>query len=145
MVKLIAGVKGTGKTKTLIDMANDALEKSSGSVVCIEKGQKLKFDVKYQARLVDTNEYGICGADDLYGLVCGLYAADYDTTHIFIDSALKICEDKNKTEDENLDNFARFLKLADKLSNDHNFVCIITASVAPEKLPEEVIKKYAAG
>ena len=133
MVKLIVGVKGTGKTKTLIEMANDALKNSSGSVVCIEKGQKLKFDVKYQARLIDVTEYDICGSDALYGLLCGLYAADYDTTHIFIDSALKICE-------ENIEEFARFLELADKVSDKNNFKCIITASAAPEILPEDVIK-----
>jgi len=133
MVKLIVGVKGTGKTKTLIEMANDALKNSSGSVVCIEKGQKLKFDVKYQARLIDVTEYDICGSDALYGLLCGLYAADYDTTHIFIDSALKICE-------ENIDEFARFLELADKVSDKNNFKCIITASAAPEILPENVMK-----
>ena len=140
MVKLIVGVKGAGKTKTLIAMANEALESSSGSVVCIEKGQKLKFDVKHQARLVDTAEYGICGADALYGLVCGLYAADYDTTHVFIDSALKMCSGKDKTEDENLKDFTRFLELADEISNKNNFQCIITASVSPEELPENIIK-----
>ena len=143
MVKLIVGVKGTGKTKTLIDMVNDALKNSSGSVVCIEKGQKLKFDVKYQARLVDTGEYEICGADALYGLVCGLYAADYDTTHIFIDSALKICADKNKTEEENLVDFTRFLKLTEINSNKNNFKCIMTASVAPEKLTEDILRYVA--
>jgi len=133
MVKLIVGVKGTGKTKTLIDMVNSALEKSSGRVVCIEKGQKLKFDVKYQARLVNTTEYNICGSDALYGLMCGIHARDYDTTHIFIDSALKMCA-------EDIEDFTRFLKLADKISDKNNFQCIITASVSPESLPEEIIK-----
>ena len=133
MVKLIVGLKGTGKTKMLIDMANDALDQSPGSVVCVEKGQKLKSQVKYIARLIDTAEYGICGADALYGLVCGLYAANYDITHIFIDSALKMmC-------DENLEDFARFLKLADKISDKNNFQCIITASVSPEHLPDDII------
>ena len=140
MVKLIVGLKGTGKTKTLIDLANDALNKSPGSVVCIEKGQKLKFDVKYHARLVNTIEYDICGSGALYGLVCGLYAADYDITHIFIDSALKICADKTKTEEENLKDFARFLELTDKISDKNNFQCIITASVSPENLPEDISK-----
>ena len=140
MVKLIVGVKGTGKTKTLIDMANDALQKSSGSVVCVEKGQKLKFDVKYQARLIDSAEYGINGADALYGFLCGICSADYDTTHVFIDSAFKICADKNKTEEENLEDFARFLELTDKISSKNNFQCIITASVPPEILPEDIIK-----
>ena len=133
MVKLIVGVKGTGKTKMLIDMVNEALETSSGSVVCVEKGQKLKYGVKYKARLIDASEYGICGADALYGLICGLYAANYDITHVFIDSALKICE-------ENLDDFARFLKLADNVSDKNKFQCIITASVAPEALPDEILE-----
>lgn len=133
MVKLIVGVKGTGKTKMLIDMVNEALNTSSGCVVCIEKGQKLKYDVKYKARLIDTTEYEICGGDALYGLVCGLYAANYDITHIFIDSALKICK-------ENLEDFSRFLELADKTSVQHKFQCIITASAAPENLPEEILK-----
>jgi hypothetical protein len=133
MVKLIVGVKGTGKTKMLIDMANDALQTSSGCVVCVEKGQKLKYGVKYAARLIDTVEYDICGADALYGLVCGLYAANYDITHIFIDSALKICK-------ENLEDFARFLSLIDIISNKNNFQCIITSSIAPEDLPEDILK-----
>jgi len=133
MVKLIVGVKGTGKTKTLIDLANEALNTSSGCVVCVEKGQKLKYDVKYKARLINTIEYDICGADALYGLVCGLYAANYDITHVFIDSALKICK-------ENLEDFNRFLNLVDNISSKNNFQCIITASVSPENLPEEILK-----
>jgi len=133
MVKLIVGVKGTGKTKTLISMVNEALKISTGCVVCIEKGQKLKYGVKYEARLIDTTEYDICGADALYGLVCGLYAANYDITHIFIDSALKICG-------ENVDDFSRFLEIADKISDKNKFQCIITASAAPEALPDEVLK-----
>jgi DNA polymerase III delta prime subunit len=133
MVKLIVGVKGTGKTKTLINLANEAIETSSGCVVCVEKGQKLKYDVKYKARLIDTSEYDIRGGDALYGLVCGLYAANYDITHIFIDSALKICG-------ENIEDFARFLNLADNLSVKNKFQCIITVSVSPEGLPDEILK-----
>ena len=133
MVKLIVGVKGTGKTKTLIDMTNEALSESSGNVVCIEKGTKLKFDVKHQARLINTTEYGICGADALYGLVCGLYAADYDISHIFIDSALKICK-------ENLEDFTRFLNLADNISNKNNFRFVITSSASPDDLPDDILK-----
>jgi len=136
MVRLIVGVKGTGKTKTLMDMANEAIKTSSGSVVCIEKGQKLKYGINYKARLIDTSEYGICGADALYGLVCGLYAADYDITHMFIDSALKICK-------ENLDEFTRFLRLADELASKNNFQCIITSSASPNDMPHDVLKYTA--
>jgi len=136
MVKLIVGVKGTGKTKMLIDMANEAVKTSSGSVVCIEKGQKLKYGINYKARLIDTAEYGISGADALYGLVCGLYAADYDITHVFIDSALKICG-------ENLEEFTRFLDLADEIASKNNFQCIITSSASPDEMPHEILKYTA--
>ena len=70
MIKLIVGLKGTGKTKTLIEMVNAATSSSNGAVVCLEKGDKLRFDVTYQARLMDTSEYGISGADALYRFVC---------------------------------------------------------------------------
>ena len=133
MVKLIVGVKGTGKTKTLIDLANEALNTSKGCVMCVEKGKKLKPAINYKARLIDTVEYDICGADALYGLVCGLYAANYDITHIFIDSALKICK-------ENLEDFNRFINLIDNISSKNHFQCIITASVSPERLSEEILK-----
>jgi len=133
MVKLIVGVRGTGKTKMLFDMLNEAVETSKGTVVCVEKGVKIKNGGSYKVRLVDTTEYDICGADALYGLVCGLYASNYDITHVFIDSALKIC-------DKNIEGFARFLELADKISDKNNFQCIITASVAPENLPADITK-----
>ena len=59
MVKLIIGIKGTGKTKQLIELVNAASEKSAGSVVCIEKGTKLTYDIKHTARLIDTDQYAI--------------------------------------------------------------------------------------
>ena len=73
MLKLVIGVKGTGKTKALISAANEALKVSKGNVVCIEKGTNLRFDVKYHARLVNTEEYSINDATSLYGLICGIY------------------------------------------------------------------------
>ena len=66
MLKLIIGVKGTGKTKTLIDMVNKTAEESAGSVVCIERGVKLRYDVKYKTRLINTNDYLIFDAQALF-------------------------------------------------------------------------------
>lgn len=91
MLKLIVGVKGTGKTKTLIAMVNEAVQASSGNVVCLEKGTKLRFDVKHQARLINTNDYCIFDAQSLYGFVAGILASNHDVTDLFIDSSLKIC------------------------------------------------------
>lgn len=90
MIQLIVGNKGCGKTKTLITMCNDAVSKSEGNVVCLEKGLKLTYDITHKARLVDTDEYNIEGFDTLYGFMAGLLAGNYDITHIFVDATFKI-------------------------------------------------------
>ena len=139
MMKLIVGVKGTGKTKLLIDMVNDAVETSSGSVVCIEKGTKLTFDVNYRARLINTSDYDIDNnTDALYGFVCGLYAANYDITHIFIDSALKICGGSSNTFGEYADGFTKLIYSLAALAKKNNFECIITSSINPDQFPEQL-------
>ena len=89
MLKLIIGLKGSGKTKQLIELANKAVEVSPGNVVCVEKSNKLTFDVHHKVRLIDTETYGVAGADQLYGLVCGILATNYDVKDLFIDSALR--------------------------------------------------------
>ena len=136
MVKLIVGVKGTWKTKMLVDMANEALIASPGCVVCIEKGEKFRTNVNHAVRLVNTTHYDIETAGSLYGLICGLYAGNYDITHVFIDSALKICK-------KDMAAFADFVKRVDAISDKHGFKCIMTASSEKEALPED-IKKYLA-
>ena len=133
-MKLIVGVKGTGKTKTLIEMVNSALDASNGSVICIEKGDKLKFDIKYQCRLIDSDEYLICDAQSLFGFVSGIFASNHDVTDLFIDSALKICG--NDTEA-----FDRFLDEMDKLSEKCGVQVVMTSSL-PLDAASETIKKY---
>ena len=75
MVKLIVGVRGTGKTKALISMVNEAAAESKGSVICIEKGNKLNFDITHKARLIDADAYMIADAQALYGFVAGIAAS----------------------------------------------------------------------
>ena len=90
MVKLIMGLKGSGKTKNLIELINKAAEDEAGDVVCVEKGSKLKYDIPYKVRLIDTSCFDFNGYDYLKGFISGLYSANYDITHIFFDSLLKI-------------------------------------------------------
>jgi len=99
MVKVFMGKPGSGKTKHIVDMVNHAVNDEAGHVVCIEKGQKLTFDVSHKARLIDICEYPVSGFEALYGFICGIYASNYDTTHIFIDSLYKVaqCSDVEKT------------------------------------------------
>lgn len=106
MLKLIIGIKGTGKTKTLISMVNEAVDASKGDVVCVEKGTKLRFDVKYQARLINVDDYFVDDAHSLFGLIAGILASNHDVTELFVDSALKICNN----------NVAEFEELVTKVS-----------------------------
>ena len=134
MLKLIIGKKGSGKTKTLISMVDEALAMTKGDVVCIEKGDKLKFDIKYQCRLIDTNEYLISDGQSLYGFIAGILASNHDVTDLFIDSALKIC-------DNDPESFELFLKELESLLKNNPVNCTITSSLAVEDATETV-KKY---
>ena len=134
MLKLIIGVKGTGKTKTLIAMVNEAVEKSEGTVVCIEKGVGLRFDVKYTARLINTNDYLIFDAEALYGFVAGILASNHDVTDLFIDSALKIAGN-------DIAGFEAFIKEVDELANKLEVNVVITSSIPAEEA-SDLVKKY---
>ena len=134
MLKLIIGVKGTGKTKTLIDMVNQATSASEGSVVCIERGVKLRYDIKYRTRLVNTNDYLIFDAQTLYGFVAGIFASNHDVTDLYIDSALKICNN-------DINAFEKFLLEADELAEKHSVNIIMTSSIPVEEA-SDIVKKY---
>lgn len=134
MINLIVGLKGTGKTKTLIELVNDTVEKTNGTVICLEKGNKLVHEIKYQARLIDTNEFGVTTWRALYGFVAGLIAGDHDAKDIFIDSLLKILGDS-------MEDLSSFLQAIEPLVNANEVRLVATSSVSAEELPEN-LKKY---
>ena len=80
MIRVIMGKKGSGKTKQMIDMINNAVQTEHGNVVCIERGSKLTYDIHYQIRLVEASSYDIDSYATLKGFVSGLYAGNYDIT-----------------------------------------------------------------
>lgn len=90
MINLITGKKGTGKTKILIERITEALKEATGSVVCIERGMKLTYDIPHKVRLVDAEEYGISSFDAFYGFVTGMLAGNYDIQAVFVDGILKM-------------------------------------------------------
>lgn len=136
MFKIFAGLKGSGKTKHLIEMVNEAQERTSGSVVCIERGTKLIHEINNETRLIDTTVYGVDNWEMLYGFVCGILASNYDITDLFIDSALKICKD-------DLAGFETFVSKVTPLLDAQNINFTLTASVEVEKIPES-LKAYLA-
>ena len=133
MLKLIIGVKGTGKTKTLINLVNGALEVTKGDVVCIEKGVKLRYDIKPTARLVNVEEYAIKDAQALYGFVAGILASNHDVTDLFIDSTLKICN-------EDLAAFEKLVVELDALLKTIDVNMVMTVSMPEDKVTDTIRK-----
>ena len=100
MIQVIMGLKGSGKTKKLIDAINAAVSSAQGDVVCIEYGKQLTYDVSYRVRLVNAKEYEINNQDKLKGLLSGLHAGNFDITNVYIDNLYKtIGSDRAAGED----------------------------------------------
>ena len=135
MVRLIMGVKGSGKTKQLIEMINNAAKDEAGNVVCIEANNNMMYDIHYHIRLIDAQEYKLNNAEAFRGFICGLYAGNYDITHIFIDSVTKIAGVECGLETEN------FLDWLNAFSDKHGIKFTVTISDDASLAPEG-IKKY---
>ena len=134
MVQLITGLKGSGKTKKLVDMVRAAVNEETGDVVCIEKERKLTFDIPYQARLIDAGVYDIGSYEFLRGLICGVHAGNYDITHFFIDNFYKLVNDKSPEA------LVDFLGWLDKFSREEKISFVVSLSVDPANLPESVLQ-----
>ena len=136
MIQVIMGLKGSGKTKKLIDSINEAVASAHGDVVCIEYGKKLTYDVNYRVRLVDSKEYGIANLDMLKGFLSGLHAGNFDITNVYIDNLYKtIGTDRAAGE--------AFIAWCAKFAEANQMNITVTVSDDPEQASEDV-KKYLA-
>ena len=134
MTKIIIGVKGTGKTKALIEMINAALDSTKGSVVCIEKGTNLQLTLNYNCRLINSDEYMISSASELYGFIAGLLASNHDITDLFVDATFRICQRDAVA-------FDKFVTEVDDLSSKYGMNVVMTVSMPTENITE-TMKKY---
>ena len=135
MVKVIMGVKGTGKTKQLVDLIHKSASEATGVVVCIENGAKMTYDIPYTVRLVDAAAYGSHNFDYLKGLISGLHAGNYDINEVYIDNLLKIT---NGTLGEACDDLVRWCAAFGEREGV-NFTMTVSGDIA---LASETIKAY---
>ena len=135
MVSILVGKRGTGKTKKLIDQVRAAAERSKGNVVCIEKGDSLRFDLSYHIRLIDIDEYRVSGPDRYYGFMAGLLAGNYDITDIFCDATFKILCGKQPSDFEML---ATFVEDLEALTGELDLNITLSVSCDVDDLPERV-------
>ena len=134
MIHVIMGLKGSGKTKKLIESINEAVASAHGDVVCIEYGKKLTYDVTYKVRLVDSKEYGISSPEMLEGFLSGLHAGNFDITNVFIDNLYKtIGQDQAANE--------AFVEWVAKFAQENNMEITMTISADPAAASENM-KKY---
>ena len=131
MVTLLIGKKGAGKTKKLIQLANEAVAASQGNVVVIEKGAKLTYDITSKARLIDTEQYSVCGYDMLFGFISGICAGNYDVTDILVDSTFKICPD-------GVEGIEDFTKKLQDLSETAQTNIVMLISADESELPSSI-------
>ena len=137
MVQLIMGLKGSGKTKRLVEMVATAVREETGSVVCIEKDKKLTYDIPYQARLIYACDYAnAMGSYDFFkGFLSGLHAGNYDITRVFIDGLYKITGEKDAAKAET------FLDELSAFSEKHTVNFVVSLSEDPAAATEGM-KKY---
>jgi len=136
MIQLIVGRKGTGKTKTLIGMANETVKDSRGEVVFITSERKSMLELDYQVRLIKTQDFGIKGFEQFYAFLCGIIAENYDIDQIYIDGLLEILGD-------NLKSLEAFMFSIKKLSNEYSIKFTISMCGDPESVPA-FLQEYIA-
>ena len=132
MIKIITGKKGTGKTKNLIDRITKAVSETTGSLVCIEKGETIRRSISYKVRWVGVEQFDIAGYENFYGFIAGMLAGNYDIKEIFVDGILKICS-------ADFDALGAMLAKIDALTGNDTIVTF-TISADNSELPESVTK-----
>lgn len=136
MVRVIMGKKGSGKTKQMIELINSAVATEHGNVVCIERNRAMTYNIDYNIRLVEASDYDIRSFEFLKGMISGLYAGNYDITHLFIDSLGKVVPNGLESGDAE-----EFLDWLESFSEKNNIKFTVTIS-ADAELASEGVRKY---
>ena len=134
MIQLITGEKGKGKTKVLLDKANEAAKNEKGSLVFVDKDSSHILELKNSIRLVDVSKYAISNTSEFYGFSAGIISADHDLEQLYIDAFLKTAYVKD-------DDYIDVLRKIDKLSDQYQVTVTVSISVTKEQLPEDMADK----
>ena len=138
MIHIIMGLKGSGKTKKMIEEMHEVMKTAAGDVVCIEFGKTLTYDVNYRVRLVDAKEYGITNVEMLKGFLSGLHAGNFDITHVFVDNLYKTISKPMDAPSTYVD---EFLAWAERFAEINSMNLTFCVSDDPENA-SEAMKKY---
>lgn len=134
MVQIISGKKGKGKTKILLNKANDAVKATEGSIVYLDKSSKHMYELSNKIRLINVLDYDIDSYEKFLGFIAGIIASDHDLEQLYLDSFLKL----SNLEGEDITEAVQFL---DKIGSLNSVTFILSVSADEADLPEAV-KKY---
>ncbi|MBO4419100.1 MAG: hypothetical protein J5789_04680 [Oscillospiraceae bacterium] len=135
MVKLIAGLSGTGKTQQMLAEINETVEKEQGSLVCIELKTSLRYDLNYKVRLIEYQAYQLEGLESLKAFISGLHAGNFDITHLYLKSVHRLVG----TDDPEV--LADFCAWCESFGRENGISFTMTARLDPQTAPE-TLKKY---
>ena len=129
MIQVIAGKKGSGKTKRLIDLTNSTAREAEHDVIFLDDDNRYMFDVDHKVRFINAEDYHIHNTDMFIGFVCGILSTNFDVGTVFVDAFLKLCHaELEKTEP--------VVKVLAELSEKNNVNFVLSLSADPEDLPE---------
>ncbi|MBR0368396.1 MAG: twitching motility protein PilT [Clostridia bacterium] len=138
MIRVILGDKGSGKTKRLIDITNEALKSEHGNIIFIDDDKRYMYDLRHEIRFVDASEYPVaykCRASEFLAFLCGMLSADFDLSMICVDAFKKLV--RTPLDDPEMEAF--FEKLA-YMSEAHHCSFILSISASADEVPEYVIR-----
>lgn len=128
MIQLIFGEKGSGKTKKILDIANNAADTAKGSIAFVDIDDDYMYDLNLSIRFINATEYALSGPKMFYGFLCGIAASDHDLEYIVIDSFMKIVR-------HDLDTLEELFRQMEKFSESHNIHLVLSLSCMPEQIP----------
>ncbi len=134
MIQIIAGEKGKGKTKILLDKVNADILNTKGSIVYLDKSTKHMYELSNKVRLINVRDYCVENPKEFLGFICGIISQDHDLEKVFLDSFLKIaCTDES--------DIMPVIEKLEMISSKFEVDFILSISMNQEALPEPA-KKY---
>ena len=134
MIQIIAGEKGNGKTKCLLDKVNSEIKSVHGNIVYLDKNSKHMYELNNKVRLIDASEFMIDNADNFIGFICGVISQDHDLEQMYLDSFLKVA----KLEGADI---SATLEKLNAIGEKYNVTFVLSISMDPAKLPEDMKDK----
>ena len=132
-MKIFYGPKGTGKTKAIIDYANQSKNTAKGHVVYVTDSDKYGFELKLPIRFLNTSDFNVKSEDEFRGFIKGIVASNGDNEYVFIDGVARICGKTLSEINSIFDTMAN-------LENEFGVKFVLTCSGTKEELPDFILK-----